>query len=257
MEKVKVSAVCYTNSTPFVYGLEQGMLDDLMVLHKDIPSICAQKLIEDKVDVGLVPVAALLDMPRHHIIGDYCIGATGYVQSVFIFSQKPIREIDTLRLDGQSRTSNNLALVLFSFYWKRKVKLVEEGEDADAFVQIGDRTFGKTGQYPYSYDLAKYWMEFTHLPFAFAVWAANKSLDPAFVTRFNEALAYGLDHRQEVIAQLPTWQGFDVAHYLTHVIDYRLDEGKRKAIVLFHDYMRELRKMDVLHPYLQKMESVI
>jgi chorismate dehydratase len=34
-----------------------------------------------------------------------------------------------------------------------------------AFVQIGDRTFGKKEQYKYVYDLAEEWQKFTGLPF--------------------------------------------------------------------------------------------
>src|SRR5690606_9689892 len=94
------------------------------------------------------PTAALTDLQEYHYIGDYCIGSTDYVDSVFIFSTKPIEEINTLLLDKQSRTSNGLARILLKHYWKRDVEVVTEGE-ADAFVLIGDRTFGKKEQVPY------------------------------------------------------------------------------------------------------------
>ena len=81
-------------------------------LSLDIPSVCANKLIENQVDIGLVPVAALLHIKDYHIISNYCIGANGAVDSVFIFSNKPILEIETLQLDAQSNTSNLLSKVL-------------------------------------------------------------------------------------------------------------------------------------------------
>jgi chorismate dehydratase len=112
LNKLKVSAVSYTNSKPFVFGLLHSDILDKIELSLDIPSVCALKLIENQVDIGLVPVAALLQIPNYHIISDYCIGANGAVDSVFIFSNKPISEIKTLKLDSQSRTSNNLARVL-------------------------------------------------------------------------------------------------------------------------------------------------
>ena len=62
-------------------------------LSLDIPSACAIKLINNQVDIGLVPVAALLQIPNYEIISDYCIGANGAVDSVFIFSNKPIGEL--------------------------------------------------------------------------------------------------------------------------------------------------------------------
>lgn len=211
---------------------------DFAEIETDIPSICAQKLIDDQVDLGLIPVAALLHVPGYHIIGDYCIGSVGAVNSVFIFSKKPIQEIQTLRLDSHSRTSNNLARVLLKNHWQVPVTLVEK--DADAYVLIGDRTFGKVDSEPYAYDLGKEWMEFTGMPFAYAVWAANKELSPEFVGRFNHALKDGIEGRRNYIHEIPSVPGFDMKRYLMESIDYDLTAEKREAIHLFHRYIQEL-----------------
>jgi len=189
VNKYKVSAISYTNTKPFVYGIINSGFVQKIDLNFDVPADCAYKLINNQVDIGIVPVAALLQIPNYQIVSDYCIGAIGPVNSVFIFSNKPVSEIKTLRLDLQSRTSNNLARVLFKNYWKVNPEIVE-GE-ADAFVEIGDRTFGKKDQFLYCYDLAEEWIRFTGLPFAFAVWAANKPVSEAFVDEFNAALKFG------------------------------------------------------------------
>jgi len=240
MDKVKISAVSYINTSPFMYGINRSK--DLLAssdISLDIPSVCAEKLIENKVDIGLVPVAALLDIPDYKIVSDYCIGSVGAVTSVFIFSKKPVEEIQTLRLDSHSRTSNNLARVLLKNYWKRPVVLSTD-KDADAYVLIGDRTFGQVGSEPYAYDLGEAWMNFTGLPFAYAVWAANKSIPEPFVELFNQALRYGLDHREELIDELPKLENFDLREYLTKSIDFNLTMEKRNAIQLFHHYIQEL-----------------
>ncbi|GGG98514.1 hypothetical protein GCM10007415_37640 [Parapedobacter pyrenivorans] len=239
MEKVKVSAVSYTNTTPFIYGLQHSGIIAQLVLSLDVPSMCAHKLIHNEVDLGIVPVATLLDLPEAEIISDYCIGATGAVNSVFIFSEKPIDEIHTLRLDSQSRTSNGLAQILLRYYWKREVTVITEGV-ADAYVEIGDRTFGKHGLHPYRYDLAAHWQQFTGLPFAFAVWVANKPLPMSFVQSFNDALAYGLAHRTLVIEQLPFRLDFDYRLYLMEQIDYQYDDKKKQAVALYLKLMKEL-----------------
>lgn len=239
LNKIKVSAVSYMNTIPFMRGIEaHPELLDYAEIGTDIPSVCAQKLIEGKVDLGLVPVAALLAMPDYHIIGDYCIGSVGAVDSVFIFSKKPIEEINTLRLDSHSRTSNNLARVLLKNYWQVPVTLVE-GE-ADAYVLIGDRTFGKTAVEPYAYDLGEAWMNFTGLPFAYAVWAANKELSPTFIELFNKALKTGVEGRKTYMHDIPKVDNFDIQRYLMESIDYDLTAEKRKAIQLFHRYIQEL-----------------
>lgn len=239
MNKIKVSAVSYTNSKPFVYGLMHSGILAQIDLSLDIPSDCAYKLINNQVDIGLVPVAALLDIPNYSIISNYCIGANGPVDSVFIFSDKPIGEINTIALDIQSRTSNNLAKVLLKNYWRLNPDMVLN-ETADAFVQIGDRTFGKKNDYAFSYDLAEEWEKFSGLPFVFAVWAANKKISDRFILDFNKALKYGLDNRLDVIKTIPPRNNFDVGEYLMNKIDYKLDNRKLEALKLFHQLIKDL-----------------
>ncbi len=239
MTKIKVSAVSYTNSKPFVYGIMHSGILDNIDLSLDIPSVCANKLIDNQVDIGLVPVAALLHIKDYQIISNYCIGANGNVDSVFIFSNKPIQEIRTLQLDAESRTSNNLSKVLLKYHWKINPELVVT-DMADAFVQIGDRTFSNRDHFPYQYDLASEWYKFTGLPFVFAVWASNKPIPEDFKIAFNAALKYGLDNRKEVIAGLAKVENLDLEDYLMHKIEFNLDEDKLTALAKFHELIRTL-----------------
>ncbi len=239
MNKIKVSAVSYTNSKPFVYGLMHSDIKDQIDLSLDIPSACAIKLINNQVDIGLVPVAALLQIPNYEIISDYCIGANGAVDSVFIFSNKPIGELKSLKLDPQSRTSNYLAKVLIKNYWKCNPEFIDD-ENADGFVQIGDRTFGKKNQFAYHYDLAEEWFKFTSLPFAFAVWASNKPISERFKIDFNASLKFGISQRNQVLKELQEVDNFDLHDYLMNKIDFNLNEEKLKAIEKFHKLIRDL-----------------
>ncbi|MEN5055279.1 menaquinone biosynthetic enzyme MqnA/MqnD family protein [Sphingobacterium kitahiroshimense] len=241
MDKVRVSAVSYTNTLPFLNGIRQSAVLDQIELSLDNPSVCAQKVIDDKADLGIIPIAALLSLPQAHIITDYCIGTEGAVDSVFIFSHKPIEEIQTLYLDQQSRTSNGLARVLLKHHWKRQVKLVANIDEADAYVLIGDRTFGKKNEVPYVYDLGLTWKEFTGLPFAFAVWVSKKQLPEAFITSFNEALKLGVSHPEAVIPGLPEYKDFDYHHYLISSLNYHLTAKKREAI---ERYLTLLKGLD-------------
>ena len=241
MKKINVSAVSYTNTLPFIYGIQHSpAILEQIELSLDVPSECANKLITGQADIGIVPVAGLLEIPDYQVISNYCLGASGAVNSVFIFSEKPIEEVKTLRLDPQSRTSNGLAQVLLHHYWERKVAWVSNG-DADAYVEIGDRTFGKKDQYPYVYDLSLYWEKYTGLPFTFAVWAANRTLPESFIRSFNEALSYGLDHREAVIAQLAPRADFDYRSYLMKYIDYDFDAAKKEAMELYLKLLKSLQ----------------
>lgn len=247
MKKIRISAVSYTNTKPFIYGIQHSPIIDRIDLSLDIPSDCAQKLIDDKVDIGLIPVAAALNLPEWHIVSDYCIGANGAVNSVFIFSNCDIHEVKTIQLDPQSRSSNNLAKVLMKNFWKvapeQIVNATDYAQSADphtAFVQIGDRTFGKKSQFKYVYDLAEEWQKMTGLPFMFAAWISNKPIPQEFVDQFNISLKYGLDHRPELLRDLPKRDDFDLEDYLMHKLDFTLTEDKKKALYLFLDYIKAL-----------------
>jgi chorismate dehydratase len=245
VKNIKISAVSYTNTKPFLYGLQHTDIINKIDLSLDIPADCAQKLIDNQVDIGLIPVAATLNLPHWEIVSDYCIGAVGAVNSVFIFSNSPIEEVTILQLDPESRSSNNLARVLLKNFWKIRPELVVNAPDYSAnpdtaFVQIGDRTFGKQDQFKYVYDLSEEWQKFTGLPFVFAAWIANKSIPQDFIAEFNQALKVGLDQRAELLKELPTRPDFDLEDYLMHKLDFDLTDDKRKALYLFLDYIKAL-----------------
>jgi len=238
LDKIKVSAVSYTNTKPFIYGLQHSPVLEQIDLSLDIPSDCAQKLIENKVDIGLIPVAAIPFVPNAQIISSYCIGSVGAVNSVFIFSHVPVQEIKTVKLDPQSRTSNNLAKVLLKHHFKVEVTFTtDENANTDAIVLIGDRTFNRKRDFSYAYDMGEEWMKFTGLPFMYAAWVANKPISQAFIAEFDKALSYGIANIPSLIATLPKIEGIDIADYLLHKLNFELTEDKMKAKDLFLNYL--------------------
>jgi chorismate dehydratase len=235
-----VAAVSYLNTKPLLYGIKRHPVIDEIELIEDYPSKIAQMLINDEVDIGLIPVAATLKLKDWHIVGDYCIGSNGPVASVCIFSQVAIGQIERVYLDYQSRTSVNLAKILLREYWEKDVELIDAtGEDfrdeikgATAGVVIGDRALKQRLQSAYIYDLGEAWKLHTGLPFVFAAWISNKQLPESFITAFNEANALGLEHLSEVIAENP-FEIYELKKYYTQNISYGLDGEKRKGLKLF------------------------
>ncbi|MGZ3957396.1 MAG: MqnA/MqnD/SBP family protein, partial [Flavisolibacter sp.] len=82
MSKIRVAAVSYLNTKPLLYGIKRHPILQDIDLIEDYPSKIAQMLIDDEVDVGLIPVAATLKMNHWEIVGNYCIGSEGPVASV-------------------------------------------------------------------------------------------------------------------------------------------------------------------------------
>jgi len=241
LNKIKISAVAYTNTKAFIYGLEHSDIINKIDLSLDIPSDCAAKVISGEVDMGLMPVAAIPLVPNASIVADYCIGSDGAVNSVFIFSDVPVEQIKTLRLDSHSRTSNNLAKVLLKFYWKQEVEFTTNpNAKTDAIVLIGDRTFGKKDDYAFAFDMGEEWKNFTGLPFMYAAWVANKEISEEFKAEFNAAMKLGLEHRQDVLKDLPQAENFDLEDYLYHKLQFEVTEDRTKALNLFLRYIQEL-----------------
>ncbi|HET6228170.1 MAG TPA: menaquinone biosynthesis protein [Bacteroidia bacterium] len=250
-DKVKISAVSYLNSKPFLFGIEHSEIREKIDLQLDMPSICARKLIDNQVDIGLVPVAVIPKLKQHFIISDYCIGAVGKVSSVMLYSEVPLQEIKQVLLDYQSRTSVKLVKVLAQEYWHISPEWINASENFEnqikgttAAVIIGDRTFGLNDNYPYAYDLSEEWQKFTKLPFVFACWISNKELPDAFVTEFNKALKYGIEHRTELISQLKASTSYktDVENYLKNSISYTYDSDKKQALSLFLELAGKLKE---------------
>lgn len=251
MQKIKISIVSYLNSKPFIAGLNKSDLINKIDLQLDIPSVCAQKLIDGKVDLGLIPVAVLPLLKEKYIVSDYCIGAVGKVASVMLYSDVPLEKITTVLLDYQSRTSVSLVKVLANKFWKINPKWVaakenfeEEIKESTAAVIIGDRTFGLENKYKFSYDLAEEWQKYTGLPFVFACWVANKQLPDAFIEEFNQALKTGLNNRSELILELEKSKLYptNIDTYLNQNIDYYYDSAKKQGLELFLSYQAVLEQ---------------
>jgi len=241
MKKIKVTAVSYLNTKPLLYGLVQDGMDELLDLELDIPSVCADQLLSGEADLGLVPVAVIPQLPEAHIISDFCIGAVGAVKTVAIYSDCPMEEITHLYLDYHSRTSVNLAQVLLREFWKQQPSFLKAEEGfidkiggTHAAVVIGDRTIGLDEKHPYVYDLGQAWWDHTGLPFVFAAWVSTKPMEPAFVKRFNEALAKGIKDIPKLIYLLQApHPSFDLETYFSKHISYHLDAAKKEALERF------------------------
>lgn len=240
MKKLRISAVSYLNTKPFIYGLFRGGLSDLIELNLDIPSICAKKLAGGEVDLALAPVAIIPELMQAYLVSDYCIGATGAVKTVCIFSERPIAEVKQVYLDYHSKTSATLAPLLCREYWKIQPEFLPATEGFErriggetAGLIIGDRAIGRERDFPFVYDIGEAWTQWTGLPFVFAAWVSTRPLDPTFIHQFNGALEFGIGHLPELTKIIPTIPGFDLDAYFRSNISYNLDEDKWKGLSKF------------------------
>jgi chorismate dehydratase len=237
---IRISAVSYLNTKPFIYGIYRSAVGDSIDLSLDIPSRCAEKLRTGEADLVLTPVAIIPELPEAHLVSEFCIGSTGTVKTVCIYSERPLHEIKRIYLDFHSRTSVMLSQVLCAQYWNIQPTFIPATEGyeqnikgTDAGLVIGDRTIGLDQKFPYVYDLGEAWTAWTGLPFVFAAWVSAKPLPTDFIADFNMALQNGLDHLPELIKILPTIPGFSLEDYFRNNISYHLDDAKWKGLNRF------------------------
>jgi len=240
--------VSYFNTQPLLLGIEKAGFLSKIDLVKDYPANIAQSLIDGHIDIGLVPVAITPFLTNPHIVSNYGIGTKGKVASVAIFSQVPMDQIESIYLDYQSRTSVKLAQILLKEYWQKDIRFLkaEEGyiqniQGTTAGVIIGDRALVNLNKFEYVYDLGEAWVTHTHLPFVFAAWMSNQPIPVEFQDLFNVANAYGVEHIQEVLAQLPQrTHGYDMEQYYTQNIEYVLTDPMKQGMNLFLDKVQQL-----------------
>lgn len=237
--KIRVGAVSYLNTKPLIYGFQQGLMKDEVELVIDYPSKIAAALLNNEIDIGLVPVAILPELKSYQIIGNYGIGSDGDVASVCIFSEVPMEQIETVLLDYQSRTSVKLAQILMKNFWKITPVLKNAGDEfrseikgTTAAVVIGDRAFEQRLISPFIYDLGKAWKEYTSKSFIFAVWVSNKPIAKDFIEKFNQANAVGLSHLDEIIHEAD-YKIYDLNTYYKKNIQYQLDDSYKESIDIF------------------------
>jgi len=239
-QKLRVTAVSYLNTKPFIYGIFRSELSDLIDLSLDIPSVCAQKLASGAADLALAPVAVIPDLPESYLVSDFCIGATGPVKTVCLFSERPISEIRQVYLDFHSKTSATLVPILCRDYWGIRPEFIPATEGFERLISgdtagliIGDRAIGRERDFPFVYDIGEAWIRWTGLPFVFAAWVSRRPLDPEFISRFNAALQFGISRIPELTKIIPAIPGFDMEAYFRQNISYNLDMAKWNGLQRF------------------------
>src|SRR5688572_9899250 len=196
-KKIRVGIVNYLNTLPLIYGLERPPIKDKIELVGAYPAKLSQMLKDGEIDLGLIPVASIPQLPSFYIVGNHCIAAEGEIASVCLFSEVPIDQIKKVYLDYQSRSSVALLKWLMKEYWGINPEIIEAEndeyrsniKDTTAGLVIGDRALEQRKVSTFIYDLGSEWRAITGLPFVFAAWVSTQPLSQDFIDEFDQANA--------------------------------------------------------------------
>nr|MBS0038429.1 menaquinone biosynthesis protein [Saprospiraceae bacterium] len=247
MPKIKLAAVEYLNTIPFIKSIERSSLFESVEFILDYPSRCAEHFRDRHVDLALVPVGALHEFSNYQIVTDYCIGCNGKVATVLLVSENPIQDLNTVFLDYQSRTSVRLIQILMRDYWRKNISFsrAEKGYEKEikggvGGLIIGDRAFNASGEFPFVYDLGECWKKLTGLPFVFAVWVCHAGLNSEVPFKLNEAFQLGLSDLDKMNIRFGGLGAKEIERYFSENIDYLFDEKKKLAMKKFLNYEIDL-----------------
>lgn len=240
VNKIRVGIVNYLNTKPLIYGLQQSPIKEMIELTGAYPAKVAQMLMSGQVDVGLIPVAVIPELPSWHVNGNYCIGTEGEIASVGLFSEVPLHKVKRIYLDYQSRSSVALLKWLMKESWGINAELVHAEDESfrdkiqgeTAGLVIGDRALEQRKHSTFIYDLGSEWRAITGLPFVFAAWISLKPLPGDFIKIFDEANAMGISRLDEIVRENP-YDLYDLKKYYSLHLSYFLDAQKRRGMEKF------------------------
>jgi len=270
--RLRVAAIGFLNPAPLMWDFDHPPLASSLaaryLVHSTQPSLCADELLANRADLGLIPIASLT--PEFAIVPGCAIASLDRVRSIqlIIKLNRPNAEVDTDRTlaavrtiaaDTASLSSLAYAQVLFRKFIRTDPTFIPAPADpiamlshADAALLIGDpalvalesraRIESTVGPCLWL-DLAHQWTSRTHLPWVAAVWAvrpeslAAASLTPAQLTAdLQLSRDHGLAHIDSLVEEWTPRIAIPPAtirHYLTHHIHYTLSPACIQAIALF------------------------
>jgi len=246
---IRVGAVAYLNTKPLIERLPEFSSE--LSLSLELPSVLADQMACDELDVGLIPVVEYFRAQNYTIVPNIAIASRGPVLSVTLFSRVPWARIRTVALDIGSRTSAALTQVLLHRHGVTPqvqplpMEMAPDQLDTDAVLLIGDRAMHAClPGHRYAYDLGEEWTDWTGLPFVFAVWAVRPGVDLRGVeSALQQAKNYGREHvggiAQREAARLGLDAGY-VRRYLTNIIHYDLGPREQAGLERFAALTAEL-----------------
>jgi chorismate dehydratase len=255
---LRVSLVDFLNARPLTWGLLHDPPPGVLV-SRDVPSVCADKLASGEADVGLIPSIEYQRIPGLRIVSGLGIAAASEVRSVLLVSRVSREKIRSVSFDPASRTSSVLTQILLKRVYgleplyreaeggRREAKNEDPASAADrlpstvetdARLVIGDPALKTRLNGQVVLDLAAEWRALSGHPFVFAFWAVGPGVPSAGLA---EMLRRSYEAGRRQFSQLAREEAARTAlsepvieDYLRHSLHYELDEGDLAGLDLFY-----------------------
>jgi chorismate dehydratase len=244
LNRLRVSAINFLNPAPLMWDFEHPPQNSELAqryhLHYTLPSLCAEDLLANRADLGLIPIASLT--PDLAIVPGCTIASLDHVRSIQLIIKVPVRQkyeefapnqthdalasIRTIAADTASRSSLAYAQILFHKFIGTQPEFLPAPanpiamlQQADAALLIGDpallalesRTHieAQPNIGPCLWlDLAHEWRTRTRLPWVAAVWAVrtealvnSATTETQLIEDLQHSRNRGLAHIEQLVAE--------------------------------------------------------
>ena len=274
--RLRVAAINFLNPAPLMWDFDHPPrnleLAERYEVHLTKPALCAEELLNDRADLGLIPIASLTESLA--IVPGCAIASLKQVRSIQLIvkarggllnTEEHLKAVRTVAADTASRSSVVYAEVLFRRFLGTQPEFLPFEADpvvmlanADAALLIGDpallalenREAIERACGPCLWlDLAEQWITRTGLPWVAAVWAvrpealgARTSAD-ALADDLQRSRDAGLSNVERLVEE---WSGRiavpaeTIRTYLTQNISYMLSPECLESLQAFRTYAAEL-----------------
>lgn len=265
---MRIGRIPYVNCYPVYGAIDRGVVPLRAEIVDGVPTALNARMAAGTLDVSVVSaVEYARDPGRYVLLPDLAISSDGPVRSVVLYSRRPAAELTGRRVlvSRSSMTSVALLELLFEHVWDAKPAFVPgdaeltdlarfADEEHDARLVIGDAALRLAAHlqdpgerdavvdrlgYRYAYDLGAEWKRWTDLPFVFAVWVAQRAVDPHQALDAHASLIesrnWGLAHLDTLAAQAALATGVPRPACLSYLsgLDYGLSYGHLAGLTEF------------------------
>ncbi|HRP08014.1 MAG TPA: menaquinone biosynthesis protein [Gemmatimonadales bacterium] len=241
---MRLGRIPWINAAPVNAAMDRGIVAPAETVVSATAAELNDLLAAGELDLSVVSaVEYARDAVAYHLLPDLAISCDGPVQSVALFSKRPVEELTgtTVLRTASSRTSILLLELLCRHVWQVQPNFATARAEAgdlgllrelphEAVLVIGDAALHlrASGEYPVCADLGEVWKRWTGLPFVFAVWAARRDADRDAALelhgRICESRDWGVRHLDLIASESAERTGIPVATVRSYLgdLDYRL-----------------------------------
>jgi len=239
---LRIGQISYTNTLPVYFYFDEKQFADRIDFIQQVPAQLNAAMSQGKIDVGPISSFSYAEHEENYLVlPELSVSAKGKVRSIFLFSKKPMEQLDGahIALTNTSATSVNLGKVILqkfmgftTTYETMQPTLPMMMSKADAALLIGDEALlaHRLNREYYVYDLAELWNGYTGYSMTFALWTVRKQaiLEQAELLRevhaaFLKSKELSLANVEKVADYAYTHFGGDPSFWKTYFLGLQYD----------------------------------